>query len=52
MASDLYDFDKCINKVIKMFVKYPNVDAENIIKYLNSTVPRGLNVFSSNMCLA
>ena len=35
-----------------MFVKYLNVDAENIIKYLNSAVPRGLNVFSSNMCLA
>ena len=35
-----------------MFVKYLNVDAENIIEYLNSSVPRGLNVFSSNMCLA
>ena len=29
-----------------MFVKYLNVDAENIIEYLNSAVPRGLNMFS------
>ena len=30
-----------------MFVKYINLDAKNIIEYLNSAVPRGLNVFSS-----
>ena len=35
-----------------MFVKYLSVDAENIIEYLNSAVPRGLNVFRSNICLA
>ena len=35
-----------------MFEKNLNVDAEKLIEYLNSAVPRGLNVFSSNMCLA